>query len=89
MNGPDTAILSGPGTSSSSTTATFSFETIEPQTTFECKLDAGAWVPCVNGASYAGLAEGGHTFWVRAIDSLSNVGDDASYAWAVDTQAPP
>ena len=37
---------------------------------------------------YANLADGRHTFQVRATDAAGNVGAGASYAWTVDTVAP-
>jgi hypothetical protein len=88
LNGPDTTITSGPGIADASTTATFAFATVESGTTFECKLDAASFAPCVSGVSYPGLAEGPHSFSVRAYDSIANLGDAATYDWSVDTQAP-
>jgi sugar lactone lactonase YvrE len=87
-NGPDTTILSGPPGVSSSTSASFTFQTTEPGSTFECKLDGGVYVACSSGQSYPGLAAGPHTFSVRAADNLANVGDPASYPWAIDVTPP-
>jgi len=88
-NGPDTVFdAGGPGTISSSTSATFNFHANEPGSTFECKLDAGSYAPCASGTSVNGLAETAHTFYVRAIDSLNNVGNPSTYDWTVDTTAP-
>ena len=87
-NGPDTTILSGPGAVSSSTSASFTFQTNEPGSTFECKVDGGVYAACVSGQSYAGLAVGPHTFSVRAADNLANLGNPASYPWAIDVTPP-
>ena len=54
----------------------FSFSSSEPNSTFECNLDSGSWDPCTSPKSYSGLANGEHTFSVRAIDRAGNV--DAS-----------
>src|SRR3990167_3863359 len=87
---PDTSIISNPTDPTSLTTATFTFTATEPGSTFECKLDAGAFVPgCMSGVSYSGLADGSHTFQVRATDPASNVDPTpASFTWTVDTIAP-
>ena len=88
-NGPDTIFdAGGPATISSSTAATFNFHANEPGATFECKLDGGAYAACSSGASVNSLAEGGHTFYVRAYDSLNNVGNPATYDWTVDVTPP-
>ena len=40
-NGPDTTIVTGPGTATSQTTASFTFSANEPGATFECSIDGG------------------------------------------------
>ena len=57
---------------------------------FECRLDGGAFVPCTSPQDYEGLADGSHTFEVRAVDQVGNVGSTPdSYTWKVDTTATP
>jgi hypothetical protein len=86
---PDTAIVSRPPDPSNSSTASFTYTSNEPGSTFECALD-GAFAACpAAGISYSGLAEGAHTFQVRAIDSSSNVDPSpAGYSFSV-ALAPP
>ena len=90
-NGPDTTFTGGPATVTSQTTATFTFTANEPGATFECTIDGGGsgpWSPCTSGVQFPALAEGSHTVYVRATDAGSNVGDPATYDWAVDLTAP-
>ena len=70
-----------------STSATFSFSTNSPGSTFTCQLDAGLSVACTSPTTYSNLAQGDHTFTVFNTDSDSNVGQ-ALDAWTVDTVAP-
>lgn len=92
---PDTAIWTGPasGSATKSTTATFQFFGWNaPLAGFDCKLDAGAFAPCMAtsaGKIYTGLANGPHTFGVRARDRAGNIdATPASRTWTVDPNAP-
>jgi hypothetical protein len=92
---PETTIKSKPPDPSTSSTASFGYESNEPGSTFECKLDSGPFVPCPTaGVVYSGLVNGPHSFQVRAGDSSGNSdGTPAGYSWAVSVsnplQAPP
>ncbi|MBS1969509.1 MAG: fibronectin type III domain-containing protein [Bdellovibrionales bacterium] len=55
---------------------------------FECALDNAGFETCVSPKEISGLADGSHTFQVRAIDLAGNVGQVAQYTWAVDTKPP-
>jgi hypothetical protein len=86
---PETTIDTGPSGAVGSSSASFSFSSSEPGSTFACSLDGAAFGACTSPRSYTGLADGGHTFEVRATDSVGNA--DASPAvrsWSVDTIAP-
>nr|MDQ3822747.1 Ig-like domain repeat protein [Actinomycetota bacterium] len=86
---PDTTVDSGPTGTTNQTSATFAFGASEAGSRFECNLDGAGWSACASPETYAGLADGGHTFEVRATDPAENVdGLPASRAWTVDTAAP-
>jgi Big-like domain-containing protein/parallel beta helix pectate lyase-like protein len=84
---PDTTIASGPSNPTTSTSASFAFTSSESASTFECKLDAGAYVACTGPKAYSGLSAGSHTFSVRATDPAGNT--DASPATQTWTINPP
>jgi hypothetical protein len=86
---PDTTITSRPAALSASPNATFAFIADEPGSTFECSLDGAAFAPCTSPASYSGLADGSHTFDVRATDPATNTDPTPDGAtWAIDDTAP-
>jgi hypothetical protein len=86
---PDTTITAHPDDPSSSADASFSFTSTEAGSTFECQLDGGGFSTCTSPQEYTGLADGAHTFEVRAIDAASNVDPTpASFNWTIDTVAP-
>jgi hypothetical protein len=69
------------------TTASFSFSAEHAGSAFECRLDGAPFAACTSPKPYSGLADGSHTFAVRAI-SLGNTGLATTYSWTVDTVAP-
>ncbi len=88
---PDTQLVSGPSSSVSSTTATFTF--LSPDAgggaTFQCSLDTGAFVACTSPQSFTNLVEGEHTFAVRVRDAVGNFDPTpATRTWMVDLSAP-
>jgi uncharacterized delta-60 repeat protein len=86
---PDTSLTSAPSGTVTSTSATLSFTSPDTAATFECSIDGSAYAACTSPVSLSGLADGSHSFEVRARDAAGNV--DASPAvatWTVDTQAP-
>ena len=85
----DTTITSAPPADTNATGASFSFLASDAGPTFECKLDAGSFGACSSPKTYASLAEGSHTFSVRAVDAAGNADPTpASHTWTVDTTAP-
>jgi glucose/arabinose dehydrogenase len=85
---PDTTIDAGPTGTTASASASFDFSATEPGSTFECRLDGGAYAPCSSPKAYSGLANGSHAFDVRATDPAGNVDPTpASRSWSVDAPA--
>src|SRR5204863_5347072 len=86
---PDTTITAAPPAVSNSSSASFSFTSTKAGSIFACQLDASAFAACVSPQSYSGLADGSHTFQVRATDPAGNTDPTpASYTWTVDTTPP-
>ena len=88
---PQTTIDSGPanGSTISERTPTFTFSADEPNSTFECAVDAEAFAPCTSPRMLAALGDGVHNFTVRATDTLGNVDPSpAQRSFTVDTSAP-
>ncbi|TMH84002.1 MAG: hypothetical protein E6H45_12770, partial [Betaproteobacteria bacterium] len=86
---PDTTITAAPPARSNSSSASFSFTATEAGSSFACQLDGSAFAACTSPQSYSGLANGSHTFQVRATDPAGNTDPTpASYTWTVDTTAP-
>jgi len=80
---PKPVLLQKPASPSPSSSATFAFSDSEAGTTFECRLDGGAWLACTSPKAYARLADGKHDFGVRARDTAGNRSAAAEYAWRV------
>jgi hypothetical protein len=87
---PDTAISSGPPPVTSSGSATFNFSSSEAGSTFECRLDGGAFASCGPPHSYNALPNGRHVFRVRATDAAGNTDPEpGSWEWTIDRTIPP
>jgi hypothetical protein len=86
---PDTTITAQPANPTNSSSAAFSFTSTAPGSTFQCRLDAGAYAACSSPNTLSGLADGSHTFSVRATDTAGNTDPTpASFTWTVDTGPP-
>jgi hypothetical protein len=73
LTSPDTAITSGPGTTINTASATFTFESADPDGAgFECSLDSSDWIPCASPTTYSNLPNGAHTVSVRTVDRAGN-----------------
>ena len=90
---PSTDLDSGPESVTGAASATFKYRGSDPLSgvaKFECRIDGGAYSTCpASGKTYSGLAEGSHTFDVRAFDVAGNPDSTpASMSWTIDTSAP-
>lgn len=89
---PVVGIDDGPAGTVKSAAANFKFSSSEPGVTFECKVDDGSFGSCASPNTLSGLADGSHTFAVRAVDPAGNASEHpAERSWTVDTTAvtPP
>ncbi len=82
---PETTITGGPSGTTTAHDATFALAANE-SATFECALDGAAWSPCTSPIAYTALADGTHSFQVRATDAAGNIDPTpASRSWTVVT----
>jgi len=77
---PQTTIDAGPADGATVETATpqFAFSASEAGSTFDCRVDGGSFAACTSPLTTAVLADGSHSFAVRAVDVAGNA--DASPA---------
>jgi len=81
------SITGAPAATSASTAPSFAFGH-SSFSSFQCQLDAGAFAACTSPRGLSGLADGSHTFRVRAVDADGVATPAASSAWTVNTAAP-
>jgi Ca2+-binding RTX toxin-like protein len=86
---PDTTITSQPADPSNDATPSFQFASTVAGSTFEYRLDGGAYALAGSDLTIDPLSDGTHTLLVRAKDPEGNVDPTpASYTWLIDTLAP-
>jgi hypothetical protein len=71
---PETTIDGGPaeGSTNADGNASFSFSSSETGSSFQCAVDGGAYSACSSPKSLSGLANGQHSFAVKATDAAGN-----------------
>ena len=80
---------SGPSGPTNAGSPTFGFSANEPGSWFECRIDGGGWGECSAPHTAGPLADGGHSFDVRATDpAVQSDPTPASRSFTVDTTAP-
>ncbi|MDQ3265200.1 MAG: DUF11 domain-containing protein, partial [Myxococcota bacterium] len=67
---PNTTILTAPAAVSTTTAASFTFNSTEAGT-FQCRLDSGTWASCTSPVAIT-VGQGSHTWEVRATDAAGN-----------------
>ena len=83
---PDTTITMSPTGTTGAKTATIVFTSNDPTATFECSLDGATFSSCTAPASLTALAQGAHTFAVRATDTNGNVDPTpATVSWDIQS----
>jgi large repetitive protein len=91
------SFTSTPANPTNSQNASFTFTTPTDPTVngvtsginrLECQLDGSGFATCTSPVAYSTLAAGSHTFQVRAIDNVGNVGANATYTWVIDLTSP-
>ena len=91
-NAPETQIDSGPSGTTNDAGPSFTFSSPDNSASFQCRLDsnnAADWASCSSPKAYSSLADGTHTFEVRAVDTAGNPDPTpASRTFTVDTNAP-
>jgi hypothetical protein len=86
---PDTVIDSGPSGIIGQSSVTFTFHGSDTNDTFQCSLDGAPWASCTSPQQYSSLAEGAHTFQVRAINAAGEVDPTpASASFTVEATPP-
>ncbi|HSI80104.1 MAG TPA: S8 family serine peptidase [Solirubrobacterales bacterium] len=83
---PRATIISGPSGLIADRTPAFGFTASKPGS-FECRVDAAPFAPCASGHLTESLADGPHTFRVRAVNE-HGAGSAAARSFAVDATAP-
>ena len=84
---PESVIDDKPAALSNQRRAVLAFHALGDADHFTCALDAAAEAPC-SSPYEADVADGAHTFVVRAAIGAVTDETPASYAWKVDTVAP-
>jgi hypothetical protein len=85
---PAPTITSAPPNVTGSADASFSFTDGDGSATFRCRLDGAGFSSCTSPVTYHGLAEGTHTFRVKAIDAAGNESTVTSNTWTIDLTNP-
>jgi hypothetical protein len=89
---PQTTITAGPSGATNDATPTFKFKSSLSGSTFACRIDGQAFAPCSGpGAAHTPgtpLADGQHTFAVRAAKSGATDATPATRTFIVDTHRP-
>lgn len=81
---PETTITNGPPSVTTATQPAFEFSSSIPGSTFQCKMDDGAYQLCESGWTPESLSNGDHTFSVYAMNGTAPDPTPASYTFRVN-----
>ena len=84
---PVVTLTDMPDKASNTSAGSFSFTASKPSASFQCRLDGGGFSPCLSPKTYAGLADGAHTFRINAT-AAAGTGPETVYVWTIDTTGP-
>jgi hypothetical protein len=82
------SITATPANPSNTASPSFSFSHTEAAYTFKCQLDGATPTSCISPKTYAGVADGSHTFAVLAVAADGSQTATTSYTWLQDTTPP-
>lgn len=88
---PVVEITNAPPALTTNNDPVFEFVSNEADSTFECSLDSGDnadYTACTTPKQYLNVADGEHTFYVRAVDAAGNRSAPDTHTWRIDTTAP-
>jgi eukaryotic-like serine/threonine-protein kinase len=88
--GPTVTITGHPDDPTEETSATFTFDSSQKNSTFVCQLSgpSSSTEDCNSPKTYSGLAPGDYTFTVTATDVAGNQGSPATFSWTVNAPSP-
>ena len=81
IDGPVVEIISQPSSPNANSSSQFVFSSNESGISFECKVDELPWEVCSSPYTRSDLENGTHTFQVRGVDPLGNIGNAVSASW--------
>jgi hypothetical protein len=84
---PPPTFTKTPANPSTDKKASFEYQDAEGGVSFQCRLDGGAYASCGSKTSYNDLAQGLHTFCVRASDRAMNLSTAACFTWQIGAGA--
>jgi hypothetical protein len=79
---PTPTITSNPSNPSNSSGASFAFADSDSTATFECQIDNSGYSGCSSPWTYGNLADGSHTFYVKA-DDQTGQSAPATLTWTI------
>lgn len=80
---PGTYIDTTPPQNTANTTASFTFHSDAPYSTFDCQLDNNQYSTCSSPQSYTSLSANSHTFSVRSTSNGMTEISPPTYTWTV------